>query len=105
MPDIWTHTQMLLYFLRLGNSHIASMVAVKQCCDKLLNGLRERNERDKKNGKMWPAWGTEDPDRFFSVEDFFKLIDEEKGIKLYLTAPEPLFPPSKLELKGNLEGN
>jgi hypothetical protein len=105
MPDIWTRLQMLLYFLRLGNSHIASVVAVKQCCDKLLDGLRERNERDKESGKMWPMLGAEDPDRHFNLEDFFRLIDKEKGINLYLTASEPLFPPSKLELKGNLEGS
>jgi hypothetical protein len=65
-----------------------------------LDRLRERNERDKKS-----IWGTEDPDRHFNLADFFKLIDEEKGIKLYLTPSEPLFPPSKLELKGNLEGS
>jgi hypothetical protein len=100
--DPWSIEYMLLYFLHLGYSHNAATVAVKQFCDEFPDRVKERNELYRKNGTKRPL---EDSDRPVTLVDFFTWgrVDEEKGETRYGSSCLPLFPPSRLKLKGNLE--
>jgi hypothetical protein len=96
--DTWSHLQMLLHFLRLGSSYLDANSAVTQFCQKFPDILKEENEARKKT--VFTQFVN--LNRSVGLGDFFAWIDRENGQKEYFREWEPLFPPSKLQLKGDI---
>jgi hypothetical protein len=96
--NIWTHVQMLLHFLRLGYSHIDASLVMKRFCDELPDMVRRGNEQYKQDGVILRP---QNP-KALTLDIFFEwaLTDEEKEKRRRLSR---LFPPTKIELKGNLQ--
>jgi hypothetical protein len=96
--DTWSHLQMVLHFLRLGSSFLDANSAVTQFCQKFPDMVKKKNEAWKKKG----FGRSVDPNRPVDLDDFFEWIDRENGQKKYFTEWEPLYPPSQLQLKGDI---
>jgi hypothetical protein len=102
--DLWTHLQMLLHFLRLGSSYAEASLAATEFCLRFPLILKEKIEEWEKKGVTWFTEENEDVYRPVTLDDFWAWIDRRNDRDRFSPTPEPLFPPSKLYLKGDTTG-
>jgi hypothetical protein len=75
--DIWDHTQMILYFLNLGNSYQEANSAIERIRRKFPDMVEKYNRKQKES-----VFGQfRDPESPMKLSDFYAYIDEKDGKK------------------------